>query len=126
MIIIDSNGESTSISTSEDGEETVVRTRSGKKGDRNVVIKGTDSDKGILKVFPNPTNGQVKMNFKVEKGEKVELKVLDLKGTTVFEQTYKEPGDYSEEINLENHPKGIFMFNLHKKGYSESKKIVVD
>ncbi len=126
VIVIDADSEMTTISSTEDGETTEIITRSGKDGEENVIVKGIASNKGLLNVYPNPSDGMVKMNFQVEKGEKVDVKVLDLKGNTVFERTYKEAGNYTEEINLEDQPKGIYMFNLSKKGYTESKKIVVD
>lgn len=78
-----------------------------------------------LHVFPNPSNGEINLNFEVGDSP-VELKVIDVNGKEVFSKTYKEGGQVSEKIELKKNQKGVHIISLNDKERSIKKKIIIE
>ena len=79
-----------------------------------------------LNLFPNPTNGNFKMEFTSNVPQNFNLSITGVKGAQVFEKILLDfEGKYSEDFDLSKYESGIYFFNLNSKGQTVSKKIVV-
>ncbi len=71
--------------------------------------------KNLVEFYPNPSHGSFKLNIKEDGLDEFNLTIYDLKGTVVFEKTFKglfagisfdmklkKPGLYIVKINTEN------------------------
>ncbi|MBL0031909.1 MAG: T9SS type A sorting domain-containing protein [Bacteroidetes bacterium] len=83
---------------------------------------------GEIKAYPNPTSGNVTVDFSSEIDTEVLLTVSDLTGKIVVSNIIEAiQGGNSKEIELNNLSKGIYMLNLRSdKSVSESIRLVVE
>lgn len=83
---------------------------------------------GEIKAYPNPTSGNVTVDFSSEIDTEVLLTVSDLTGKIVVSNIIEAiQGSNSKEIELNNLSKGIYMLNLRSdKSVSESIRLVVE
>ena len=81
---------------------------------KNNVSKVNDPTTGSLKVFPNPTDGQIK----IELNSPATIEVVDIKGNTILHKQY-ESG--VAMLDLTNAPNGIYFI----KGNGITEKIVI-
>jgi hypothetical protein len=79
-----------------------------------------------LKVYPNPSSGELNITLKLEDDEPATLTIQNEAGKTVFKKEYKEAGEYTEVIEIKENKRGIFVVNLNQKRRSISKKIIVE
>ena len=79
-----------------------------------------------LNLYPNPTNGNFKMEFTSEKPDNFELNITDSKGATVYEKSLENfEGQFSEDFDLSKYDSGTYFFNLTSKGQNLTKKIIM-
>lgn len=98
----------------------IVEVRRVKKG---VEIQGLNT----LLAFPNPTEGQMFVQFEVVKDSDVELDVKDLLGREVVKiLSDKMPaGKYKYEVQLSHLSNGIYLLTLETKESINHNKIIV-
>lgn len=98
----------------------IVEVRRVKKG---VEIQGLNT----LLAFPNPTEGQMFVQFEVVKDSDVELDVKDLLGREVVKiLSDKMPaGKYKYEVQLSHLSDGIYLLTLETKESINHNKIIV-
>jgi len=77
-------------------------------------------------VYPNPTNGKINLAIDFRNNLPATLTVTDIIGQTMFEKKIMNPENSTFTIDLSNHPKGIYLFNLQQGNQSVSKKIIVE
>jgi hypothetical protein len=85
----------------------------------NVVINN-------IQIFPNPNTGRFTLN--VDKKEKVQLSVLiyDTKGKIVYNKNInKNQQSFSEQIDLTQYDKGLYIVNIRSEGRNWVRKLVV-
>jgi hypothetical protein len=74
----------------------------------------TETQLTNFSVFPNPTNGKVKIQFELAEATPVSIEAIDIKGA-IIKQFPAEPyqsGHYSKEIDLTNEASGIYLIKL--------------
>lgn len=77
-------------------------------------------------IVPNPNNGLFKVFIKAQITEKVNIKVVNNQGITVFEDLNIELTDkYSTEVNLEQYAKGLYYLYIHTHDATHVEKIIV-
>lgn len=126
-IIVDENGEVS------DNESTMVFVRKQTKGIARIDLPNSinqtfqgDASLKDLNLFPNPNNGNFKMEFTSDTPQNFDLSITDGRGAEIFENSLSNfEGKYSEEFDLSKYESGIYFFNLTSKGQTVSKKIVV-
>jgi hypothetical protein len=77
-----------------------------------------------IKIYPNPTKGKIKVEFKISEDIKVDLSILSLCGTPlklVYSNKLLKKGKYTEHIDLSNLSKGIYLCRI-----ATSKKIITE
>jgi photosystem II stability/assembly factor-like uncharacterized protein len=64
-----------------------------------------------LTVFPNPSKGSFKVDFNLQKGSEVAIRVVDMYGRTVQSKAlgWRKPGQHSEPVNLEHQENGTYV-----------------
>ncbi|MEA3494852.1 MAG: C25 family cysteine peptidase [Bacteroidota bacterium] len=111
-----------------DGEYTVILTIENACGNDDIsktinVVNSINENlnKDLLKIFPNPNNG----NFVIEyNGNNVlEYNIIDMNGKVIVHKKVRK--NFSKQINSENFTEGLYFIKLTTKEGIISKKIVV-
>jgi predicted RNase H-like HicB family nuclease len=78
-----------------------------------------------LKVFPNPVNGNLNVNFRIQKEDDVQLKIFNYTGAIVYsENTVSHSGEYNKNIDLSAMTPGIYFLQVVQNGQSQTVKII--
>ncbi len=79
-----------------------------------------------LRFSPNPNNGQFHLEFRLSANENVNIRVASSNGRIVYKEEVKDfSGSYSNDINLGNSEKGIYLLEIKQGKKVIVKKIVV-
>lgn len=91
-------------------------------------VKSTEDSKSSLDlVYPNPAKSAVNFSFQVERKEDVGLKMFDISGKTVQEESFGafEAGSYSESVEIASLAAGVYFYRLQIGARSFQGKIIV-
>ncbi len=80
-----------------------------------------------LNLFPNPSNGGIiTIVYELPKDSYIQFKIVDCTGRVVknLDYTYKTAGNYSEQINVSNLAKAIYLFTANINGECKTIKFV--
>lgn len=122
--VINSNNSSYSI---------IVRTYSLSEDERKIVGKALNMDdyKGNnfseidLNVYPNPGNGDYRVDFKLPEEGDVEIQVFDNSGKQVYQLLLEDfSGEYSGNINISDQPAGIYFLTIKQGDKVHSEKLI--
>ncbi|MBK8662509.1 MAG: T9SS type A sorting domain-containing protein [Ignavibacteriales bacterium] len=72
----------------------------------------------IVTVSPNPTNGQISVQYTLADSGVLRLEIYDILGQRIYnESSQKEKGTQTEQINLGNHAvsSGTYIFHFTRK-----------
>ena len=76
-----------------------------------------------IQLYPNPSrNGVFWVDF-VDYAESVKIQVFNIQGESIVQ--IKNVG-FHEKIDISNHPKGIYFFNIFYKKKFYTKKVVIN
>lgn len=76
-------------------------------------------------VFPNPNNGEFTVKFNGALGN-VDLQVFDIRGRSVFNNSYDSAGEFNQTINLGNVQSGMYLLNVNTDAGKVTKKLIVE
>lgn len=78
-------------------------------------------------VYPNPSNGNTVISYGLSSGNQVNVSIFEINGRLVSEVVNEKqiPGMYTENINTENLPSGIYLITMKTGEYTRSVKMVV-
>jgi len=76
-------------------------------------------------VSPNPSNGQLKINFTPVNKGKVIVTVLDMEGAVLFTDSYNGKSAYSKNINIAEY-KGIVILKVEQGNEVEVRKLIIE
>ncbi|MFC2130097.1 T9SS type A sorting domain-containing protein [Bacteroidota bacterium] len=83
-----------------------------------------------LKVYPNPTSGNISVEYSLSDNRKVTISVHDMFGNVVRElqaQNKISPGDYNENFMLNNLESGMYLISVQtKNGEAAVQRIVLE
>jgi subtilisin-like proprotein convertase family protein len=78
-------------------------------------------------VYPNPNNGNFKIQFSSQSENDVMISVHDLLGRKVFENKYnKTSSEFNENIQLKNVSSGVYLLTIVDGDSKEEKKIIIE
>ncbi len=77
-------------------------------------------------IFPNPNNGNFTIKFDSGSNAKINISVNDLQGRKVLEKKYINSGFFSENLQLDNVQKGIYLVTIKDGEKQIIKKIIVE
>jgi hypothetical protein len=87
-------------------------------------------DKSLLelkkfKLFPNPTEGVINLEFEIENKENTLVKVYNQEGKSVYsEKIRKFKGLYSKQIDISKEDKGVYFLRIIQGNKSVTKKVL--
>ncbi|HMN24501.1 MAG TPA: T9SS type A sorting domain-containing protein [Ignavibacteriaceae bacterium] len=90
----------------------------------NPSIANLPSEYSLSANYPNPFNPTTIINFAVKDAGLVSLKVYDILGSEVVNET-KEAGNFAVEFNAANLPSGVYIYTLQVNGFSSSRKMLL-
>jgi hypothetical protein len=96
--------------------------------DCSIGISGTQQETSLLSVYPNPTSGQIAIDY-ISQGNNMEvsIRIIDASGREVYSEHVKNfGGHYERKIALDNFGRGIYFVQLLNNGNVITKKVVVD
>ena len=82
---------------------------------------GNELEKETFAIYPNPSNGNVKINFE-SSNDKHTVEVYSVSGQKVFEKEYNNTSNAS----VSNLQKGFYLVTVTKEGKSTTKKLIVN
>lgn len=90
----------------------------------NCVGVDEEANKIALSVFPNPSQGVVKLNIVADLFNTAELKVIDAMGKVVYEQSnISVNGSFTTDIDLTEYSQGVYFITVSGDDKQVSKKI---
>ncbi len=79
-----------------------------------------------LDIFPNPTTDALNVNFKLNRNQTVEMRMVNVTGEAVYSKLLSNvTGNISKSIDVSNFAKGIYILNLTSAEGSVNKKVIV-
>lgn len=77
-----------------------------------------------LKLYPNPTNGQVNISLNLPEYEEIEVQVLDIESSEVFRKKYWIKDQI--KLDLSEHVSGTYMIIIDRNNSRIVRKLVLD
>ena len=87
----------------------------------NTILAVDELEKESFAIYPNPSNGTVKINFE-SSNDKHTVEVYSVSGQKVFEKEYNNTSNAS----VSNLQKGFYLVTVTKEGKSTTKKLIVN
>ena len=79
-----------------------------------------------LKFSPNPNNGQFDLSFELNSKSPVEVKVMDMQGKVVYNETMDNfKGKYKNRIDISENGKGIYILQIIQGDKAHSSKVII-
>ncbi|MFN3530449.1 MAG: PKD domain-containing protein [Bacteroidia bacterium] len=79
-----------------------------------------------MKVYPNPSNGQVVVQFSTDVQEAIQLEIYDLRGRKVFEQVVYPTGEnHHEQLQLGHLNQGVYRIQLRHGQRISGQRLVI-
>ena len=87
----------------------------------------TRTTENALKVYPNPTNGIVTIDFSLQSAEQVQLNIVDITGKIVLSNSFgnRDAGTYSETIDCSNLSPGLYFVSMKTNTQNKTSKIIL-
>jgi len=92
----------------------------------NNKLKTADLELESFEFFPNPSKGEFKLGFEVEKRADIEVNIYNLNGKIVYNKFFENfKGAFDEAIDLQNSESGTYILEIIQGDKRTNKKIVV-
>ncbi len=93
--------------------------------ERRLVLKGTLNDQWT--VAPNPFNPKTEIKFQLVRGQRVQMKVLDLQGRekNILISKNLLPGNHTIEWNAKDLPAGVYFIQLKTGNLIQTKTVLL-
>jgi hypothetical protein len=79
-----------------------------------------------LSVYPNPNQGEFTIQLNSTNSDQLNIQVFDIRGRSIFNNTYNHTGEFSQTINLNNAQSGMYLLNINDGSNTVIKKIIVE
>jgi hypothetical protein len=111
----------------------ITKITSGNKEEfskKNPSIKSKLNKKELLidklNFSPNPNDGKFNLSFKIDKTRPVQIKIFDVHGKEVYNEKVTDfDGKYSNNIDISENGKGIYLLQITQGGKASTSKIVI-
>lgn len=84
-------------------------------------------DKSFI-IYPNPTDQEVNLLFKINQSSKINITIYDSSGKEIYKNSSLEEfpkGNFTKSIDTSKFPTGIYMIMLETNEYKEIKKLII-
>jgi hypothetical protein len=91
-----------------------------------VNVRIPDREAKQLVVYPNPSTGIVHITLAGFRGQRTELRIMNVIGNVVYREILTEADDrYTKIIDLAKNASGLYYVKLEADDYSEIRKIII-
>lgn len=89
-------------------------------------IEESETNISQFEVFPNPSNGLINIQYYLRQSEDLSIKIIDMLGKTVYENSYKNKmsGSNKDFINTEL-SSGVYNISIQAKSGMINKKLII-
>jgi len=79
-----------------------------------VSFKNYDDSNFLLQLYPNPTVDKISFSFSTEESTNITVEVFDISGRVILKPITRRIGEgqFSDFLNLEKYPPGIYIFKI--------------
>jgi hypothetical protein len=90
-------------------------------------VRAPESEAKQVVVFPNPSKGMVHLTLAGFKGEKTELRIMNVIGNVVYREILTEPEDrFTKTIDLTKYANGLYYVKLQTEDFSQVRKVIIE
>jgi hypothetical protein len=93
------------------------------------VLTGIESNEAVISdfnIYPNPSNGLVQVSMVNEEANNdLQVRVLDISGKTVFEDTYVAGQLFNEQLDLSSLEGGVYFIQLNNGEVQRTEKLIL-
>lgn len=113
--------------TTKDGEKVWIYKRKLPADAEITKRKGEGMGITRLKVYPNPSDGNISVSFRAAAKGDVNISITDTNGKEVFSKTMKDfEGEYFEQVDISGKGKGTYYIKITAGDDIVSKKVLVN
>jgi len=76
-------------------------------------------------IFPNPNNGSFNIKLQSNSDKDINVQVYDIRGRSIFNNSYASSTDFNQEINLNNAQSGVYLVKVSNGLKETIKKIII-
>ncbi|HUM51745.1 MAG TPA: T9SS type A sorting domain-containing protein [Chitinophagales bacterium] len=93
----------------------------------NIILgtKNVTNKEGRLSVYPNPSTGNFTVNFESKGNFPITIKMMDLKGSVVFEKNINHTEKSTVTIDEKNLSNGIYLININSQKENWMQKLMI-
>ncbi len=77
-------------------------------------------------LYPNPNKGNFTISFNSDNSEKINVRVFDIGGRSVFNKEYQNNGLFNENMHLDNLQSGVYLVKVQNGNKQLTKKIIIE
>ena len=95
--------------------------------DDSVTTKNTALDDD-LSVFPNPSNGQFQIHYRITQASPLEIFVFNFSGQfarKILSVNEMQQGEYTEQVDLTDAPAGIYFVRIQMMDNALTRKVII-
>jgi hypothetical protein len=81
------------------------------------------SENGTMEVYPNPASEMLTIQF--ESDASTVIRITDMKGALVYQRSVSLQGTVSEQIEVSDLPKGVYVVWLEKQQTTQKRKLII-
>jgi len=96
------------------------------EGSDTAIENHIDLNFKLYQNHPNPFNPSTEIKYQVKAPCQINLAVYNLKGQAVQElvDSYQSPGTYSVNLNMQDHPSGIYVYKVRMGDFQKFRKML--
>jgi subtilisin-like proprotein convertase family protein len=83
-------------------------------------------DLNSFAIFPNPNNGEFTIKLNSNSGNDIKVNVFDIRGRSIFNNSFTNTGDFTETVNLNSVQAGMYLVTVNDGNNEVTKRIIVE
>ena len=77
-------------------------------------------------VYPNPNTGEFTIKFNSASSGETQVKIHDIRGRSIFNNTYNQIGEFNKTLNLNNVSAGIYILEVSDGLSKTTRKLIIE
>lgn len=92
---------------------------------QSLVLASQNFEFENFSLYPNPNNGNFKIQFNSESSSKINIEVHDMSGRRIFGKAYDNTGMFSQDLQLDKAQAGVYLVSISDGSKKVTKRIVI-